>query len=119
MLDGYVAWWDGEEHEASPDGDHVRLYRSDPADGFEEVRPGRYRRIVPASEVRLDYLRTECVWRGQPFTALAEHEGWLRVEYTGGLGPVARELGLDEFEFGVYQSWAPAAEVSDMRRHWV
>ena len=117
MLDGYVAWWNGEEYEASPDGDDVRLYRAEPADGFEEVRPGRYRRIVPASEVRLDYLRTLCAWQGQPFIALAEHEGWLRVEYTGGLGPVARELGLDEFEFGVYQGWAPASDVTEVRRH--
>ena len=119
MLDGYVAWWNGEEYEASPDGDDVRLYRDDPADGFEEVRPGRYRRIVPASEVRLDYLRTECTWRGQPFIALAEHEGWLRVEYTGGLRPVARDLELDEFEFGVESSWARMAGVSEVRRQWV
>ena len=118
MLDGYIAWWNGEEYEASPDGDDVRLYRADPAEGFTEVRPGRYRRVVPASEVRLDYLRTQCSWRGQPFIALAEHEGWLRVEYTGGLGPVARQMGLDEFDFGVYQSWAPAAEVSDVHRHF-
>ena len=46
---------------------------------------------------------------------LAEHEGWLRVEYTGGLGPVARALGLEEFEYGVYQGWAPASEVSEIR----
>ena len=56
-------------------------------------------------------MRTTCVWRGEPFIVLAEHEGWLRVEYTGGLAPVARELGLEEFDFGVYQGWAPAAEV--------
>jgi hypothetical protein len=117
MRDGYVARWLGDEYEASPDGNEVRLYRTDEADGFEEIRAGRYRKIVPAGEATLEYVRTGCVWRGEPFIVLAEHEGWLRVEYTGGLAPVARRLGLEEFEFGVYQGWAPAAEVTDVREH--
>ena len=50
---------------------------------------------------------------------LAEHEAWLRVEYTGGLAPVAGQLGLEEFDFGVYQGWAPADEVSDLREYRV
>jgi hypothetical protein len=119
MRDSYVARWRDEEYEASPDGDEVRLYRPDAADGFEEVRPGRYRRVVPASEAKVHYVRTGCVWRGEPFIVLAEHEGWLRVEYTGGLASVARQLGLEEFEFGVYQGWAPASEVSDVREQRV
>jgi hypothetical protein len=119
MRDGYVARWRGEEYEASPDGDLIRLYRPDPADGFEEVREGRYRRNVPASEATLDYVRTLCDWRGQPFIVLAEHEGWLRVEYTGGLAPVATQLGLEEFDYGVYQGWAPRSEVSDLREYRV
>jgi hypothetical protein len=117
MRDGYVARWKGAEYEASPDGADVRLYRPDPADGFEEVRAGRYRRVVPTEEAKLDYVRTGCVWKGQPFIVLAEHEGWLRLEYTGGVAPVARDLGLEEFEFGVYQGWAPAAEVTDVREY--
>jgi hypothetical protein len=119
MRDGYLARWNGEEYEASPDGAEVRLYRPDPADGFEEVRSGRYRRVVPADGVRLDYVRTGCVWKAEPFIVLAEHEGWLRVEYTGGLAPVARRLGLEEFEFGVYQGWAPASEVREVREYRV
>jgi hypothetical protein len=119
MRDGYVARWKGDEYEASPDGAEIRLYRPDPADGFDEVRPGRYRRLVPADEAKIEYVRTGCVWRGEPFIVLAEHEGWLRVEYTGGVAPVARDLGLEEFEFGVYQGWAPASEVSDLREHRV
>lgn len=119
MRDGYVARWRGKEYEASPNGDEVRLYQPGPADGFEPAGPGRYRRIVPAAEAPLDYVRTGCVWRGEPFLILAEHEGWLRVEYTGGLGPVARQLGLEEFEFGVYQGWAPATEVEDVREYRV
>jgi hypothetical protein len=120
MRDGFVARWGDAEYEASPDGDDVRLYRPDPADGFEEVRSGRYRRVVAATECGgLVYVRTTCQWRNQPFIVLAEHEGWLRVEYTGGRAPVAAELGLEEFEYGVYQGWAPRAEVTDIREYQV
>jgi hypothetical protein len=118
IRDGYVARWRGQEYEASPDGDDVRLYRPDPAEGFVEVRPGRYRRILRAAELDdLVYVRTVCIWRGEPFIVLARHEGWLRVEYTGGRWPVAQALGLEEFDFGVYQGWAPAVEVTDLREH--
>jgi hypothetical protein len=120
MRDGYVARWHGQEFEASPDESQVRLYSTGPADGFEEIRPGRYRRIVTVAEVTdLAYVRTVCTWRGEPFIVLGEHEAWLRVEYTGGKAPVAASLGLEEFDFGVYQGWAPAAEVIDAREYRV
>jgi hypothetical protein len=118
MRDGYLARWRGDEYDASPAGDQVRLYRSDPADGFEEVRPGRFRRSVPIIELEdLSYVRTECSWKGEPFIVLAEHDGWLRVEYTGGRRPIAESLGLEEFDFGVYQGWAPTGEVTEVREH--
>ena len=120
IRDGYMARWRGRDYDASPDGDDVRLYAPHTEDGFEEVRGGRHRRIVPAAEVDdLWYVRTMCTWQGQPFIVLAEHESWLRVEYTGGRAPVARELGLEEFDYGVYQGWAPVAEVTDIREHRV
>jgi len=120
IRDGFIARWTGQEYEASPDGDDVRLYRPDPADGFEEIRPGRYRRIVPASDVEdLVYVRTTCTWRGEPFIVLGEHGDWLRVEYAGGKAPVAALLNLEEFDFGVYQGWAPANEVIDLREQRV
>jgi hypothetical protein len=116
IRDGYAARWNGTEYEASPDGDVVRLYRPDQADGFEEVRPGRYRRIVANTEVdEVTYVRTMCNWRGQPFIVLGEHEGWYRLEYTGGRAPQAAELGLEEFDYGVYQGWAPQSDVTDLR----
>lgn len=118
MRDGFVALWQGREWDASPDGDTVRLYASAPEDGFEEIRPGRYVRQVDDVE-QLAYVRTTCVWRGQPFIVLAQHDVWLRVEYTGGRAPVAQALGLEEFDFGVYQGWAPVAEVVDLREHRV
>jgi hypothetical protein len=120
IRDGYAARWQGCEYEASPDGDQVRLYRPDAAEGFEEVREGRYRRVVPASEVDdLVYVRTTCTWRAQPFIVVGEHESWLRLEYTGGLAPIAAELELEEFEFGVYQGWAPLHEIGNLKEYRV
>ncbi|MFC7549078.1 hypothetical protein [Plantactinospora sp. GCM10030261] len=116
IRDGFVARWRGDEYDASPHGTEVRLYRVDPADGFTEVRPGRYVRVVPMTEVSgVEYVRTACTWRGQPFIVLGEQDGWLRLEYTGGHWPVAEALGLETFDYGVYQGWAPAGDVTDLR----
>ena len=118
IRDGYVATWQGREYDASPEGDQVRVYSREPDDGFQEVRPGRYVRVLQTQEYEdLAYVRTTCTWRGQAFIVLAEADSWLRVEYTGGRAPVARSLGLEEFDFGVYQGWAPANEVNDLYEH--
>lgn len=120
IRDGYVARWHGIEYEASPDGATVRIYQPSAADDFERVRDDRYVQSIPLSEIEeLSYVRTVCSWRGEPFIALAEHESWLRVEYTGGKASVAEALGLEEFEFGVYQGWVPAAEVTELREYRV
>ena len=116
MRDGYIARWRNREYEASPDGDDVRIYLPQSEEGFEEVRPGRYVRILPIAQVDdLCYVRTACSWRGEPFIVLGQHDKWLRVEYTGGKAPVAQEMGLEEFDYGVYQGWAPQADVTDLR----
>src|SRR4051794_31280085 len=118
IRDGYVARWRGQEYEASPGDGEFRLYRPDAEEGFDEIRPGRYRRLVPESEVDdLVYVRTVCSWKGAPFIVLGEADGWLRVEYTGGLAPIAQHLELEEFDYGVYQGWAPRVEVVDLREH--
>ena len=120
MRDGYVVTWRGREFDASPDGDSVRIYAPAPEEGFEEVRPGRYVRVLKGHEYEnLVYIRTTCTWRGQPFIVLAEADAWLRVEYTGGRAPIARQMGLEEFDYGVYQGWAPAHEVGDLYEHRV
>lgn len=114
MRDGYVVTWQGREYDGAPDGDNVRVYLSEPADGFEELKPGRYVRVLEPDEYdELVYVRTTCNWRGATFIVLAEADNWLRVEYTGGRAPIARQLSLEEFDFGVYQGWAPVHEVSD------
>jgi hypothetical protein len=120
VRDGYLATWQGREYEASPDGDQIRLYAGDAEDGFAHVRPGRFVRVVPAEEVEgFCYVRTTCSWQGEPFIVLGEHEEWLRVEYTGGKAPVAKTLGLEEFDYGVYQGWAPHSQVSELREYRV
>ncbi|WP_433335659.1 TY-Chap domain-containing protein [Spirillospora sp. CA-294931] len=117
---GFYARWRGADYEASPDGAQVRLYLARPAEGFSAVAPDRHVRVVPAAEVdRLAYVNTFCTWRGEPFVVLGEHEDWLRLEYTGGKAPVAERLGLEPFDRGVYQAWAPRAEVEDLREEAV
>lgn len=119
--DGYVARWQDGDYEASPgaDGD-VRLYSAEPLEGFEELAPGRHRRVVPPDEIEsLRYLRTTCGWRGERFAVVGEHETWLRVEYLGGRAPVAERLGLDRIDHGVWQTWAPQAEIQDLREEFI
>ncbi|MBW6437712.1 hypothetical protein KZ829_28650 [Actinoplanes hulinensis] len=118
MRDGYVVSWQGQEFDAAPDGDRVRIYSTTALDGFEEIRPGRFVRVLDPDEYdEMSYVRTLCTWRGEPFIVLAEADNWLRLEYTGGRAPVARQLGLEEFDYGVYQGWAPAGEVRDRYEH--
>lgn len=115
MRDGYYARWRGREYEVSPAGTDMRLYAVEPAEGFTAVRPGRYVRVVPVEQVEgFCYVRTTCTWQGEPFIVLGEADGWLRVEYTGGKAPVARTLGLEEFDYGVYQGWAPVGDVHNL-----
>ena len=70
MLDGYVAWWGGEEYEASPDGDRIRLYRSDPADGFEVLCSfGKYGvpRELHLTLARVPKKHLKAFWNGAVF----------------------------------------------------
>jgi hypothetical protein len=117
IRDGYVAHWHGTEYEASPGADgEVRLYTAQPAEGFEETRSSRYVRIITAEEVEdLRYVRTVCSWRGEPFIVVGEHDTWLRVEYSGGRLATAQRLGLDRIDYGVWQTWAPRDEVTDLQ----
>lgn len=116
MRHGYYAGWRGGEYEASPDGDRVRLYAPVPTAGFAELEPGRHVRVVAPEQLdHLSYVSTLCTWQGESFLVLGEHEDWLRVEYIGGKAPVAERLGLERFDRGVYQAWAPRGEVLDIR----
>jgi hypothetical protein len=117
IRDGYVARWRDADYEAAPGVDgEVRLYATVPSEGFEEVRPGRFVQIVGNGEVAsLRYVRTHCTWRGEPFVVIAEHDGWVRLEYSGGRAPVAMALGLDRLDTGVYQTWVARQEIEQLR----
>lgn len=121
MRDGYVARWRGADYDAAPGVDgEVRLYASAPAEGFTEVRDGRYVRVMREDEVEsLRYVRTRCTWRGEPFIVIGEHGEWLRLEYVGGRAPVAAALELETVDIGVYQAWAPRAQVSGLHEEVV
>ena len=43
--------------------------------------------------------------------------GKIPVLMVQGRGPIAESLGLEVFDFGVYQGWAPATEVTELREH--
>jgi hypothetical protein len=90
----------------------VRLYATEPAEGFDEVHPGRYVQIVRDDQVEsLRYVRTRCTWRGELFVVIGEHGDWVRLEYSGGRAPVAAALALENVDVGVYQTWASRAEI--------
>jgi len=113
---GYLARYQGAEYEASPAADAtVRLYASQPADGFAEIRPGRHVRSVPQESVEdLRYVRTTCTWRGVPCLVIGSHSGWLRLEYLGDDEESAEQLGMGRFDTAVYQGWASEADVTDL-----
>ncbi|GAA4213957.1 hypothetical protein GCM10022220_39700 [Actinocatenispora rupis] len=116
MRDGFYARWRGAEYEAAPSSGGAHLYSGEgDLPGFEAVASGRYRRIVSFSDLdEFGYVITAGALRGEPVKVLAEHEEWLRVEYTGGRAPRAERLGLDRFDRGVYQSWVLRTEVTDL-----
>ncbi len=119
--DGYRARWQGVEYEASPDispdGSRVRLYTDQPADGWTELEPDRYRRVVGLNDIeRLVYVSQVCTCQGEPFRVLAERgDDWLRVEYIGGQSVVAERLGLERVERGVYQAWVRRDDARGLR----
>lgn len=121
IRDGYIARWHGVEYDAAPSSCGAHLYTDQAGcHGFEEVATGRYRRIVPFGELDgFGYLATVGTFRGQPVKILAAHDSWLRIEYTGGLAPVAEQLGLDRMDRGVYQSWVPRHEVDNIREQYI
>src|ERR671932_2212614 len=106
MRDGYVVTWRGREYDAAPDGDKARIYAPEPGEGFEEVRPGRYVRVLEPEEFDgFAYVRTTCTWRGQPFIVLAEADAWLRVEYTGGGAPGGHFFAPQGVDLRGYHGW--------------
>ncbi|WP_433174792.1 hypothetical protein [Actinoallomurus sp. CA-150999] len=121
IRDGYVARWQGTDYDAVPGVDgEVRLYSTVPVDGFTEVRPDRFLLVVREDQVGgLRYVRTRCTWRGEPFVVIGEHEGWVRVEYSGGRAPVAAALELERVDIGVYQAWVSQDEITGLHQELI
>lgn len=115
MRDGYFAVLAGVEYEASSDGRMIRLYCDTPVEGFEQIGPDRYRRVVTPAELdRMVYVCTVGTWHGEPVKLLGVQDDLVLVEYLGGRAPVARDLGLAMVDRGVYQAWVPVAQVADV-----
>ena len=98
----------------------MRIYAPEPATASTRSGPaGTCGCCSPTSTTTWSTSAPPAPGAAQPFIVLAEADTWLRVEYTGGRAPIARQLGLEEFDFGVYQGWAPAHEVTDLYEHRV
>lgn len=120
----YRARWQGVEYEVAPDHDGERLWmrlrRSAPADGFDPVLADCYVRRVPATECEeIMFVTMVCDWRGEPCQVHDERADELLLEYTGGRAPLARQLGLERTERGVYRGWVPRSDVRNLREHTV
>lgn len=120
MWHGYHARWKGQNYRAAvypqPEQLLVRLYRSTPADGFDEIQSGRYVRVVSVDECdEIRFVTVECEWRGAPFHLHDERDDDLLLEYIGGEAPVARRLDLERVEFGVYRGWVPRAQITALQ----
>ncbi len=115
----YRARWRGAEYALAPDqeGDRLtlRLRRSAPTDGFDEVAAGVHVRPVPPGECTGAVFATMVGrWRGEPVQVHGERGDQLVVEYLGGRVPTARAVGFDRVERGVWRARVPRAEVADL-----
>ncbi|WP_025273578.1 hypothetical protein [Haloglycomyces albus] len=120
MRDGYIARWKGVEYDSSPDGMHVRLYSPTPGEGFVQIEENRYRRGLPLEELDdFFYVRTTARWRGESFYVLGENGNWMRLEYTGNDPNAVGILGLETYDVGVYQVWAPREEITDIAEEYI
>jgi hypothetical protein len=120
MWHSYRVRWGTEEYRAvpepRPDGLFMRLLRSGAADGFEQVNPNLYVRVVPAADCEtILFVTTVCQWRGAPFQVHDERGDELLLEYTGGEVPTAQRLGLQRIERGVYRRWVQRADVRELQ----
>lgn len=117
---GRFAMVGGVTYEANIDMENkqVRLISADSASiaqGFTAVGPNRYSLRVPAHTVDAFYdISTVCRWRGEPFQALFEKDGRWMLWFLGRDSRVARDLGLTEYDRGVWNILVDPSEVTDV-----
>lgn len=114
------ARWQGVEHPCSPEptptGLRVRLRGTSAQLGWEEVAPGTWVRVVPVAELdALVHVTRVGRWRGEDWAVQDERAGELLLEHLGGSEPVARGLGAERVDRGVFRRWVPLEEVRSLR----
>ncbi|WP_432832697.1 SseB family protein [Dactylosporangium sp. CA-092794] len=108
LRDGYLAAWDGHEYLAwpSPDGVHLDAALTP---GGEVDHPSDPIKLDELDTLR--YRRTIGTWRGERFVVIGAHGDWLRLELDRDEPALAAELGLEEFDHRVFQTWAARDDV--------
>ncbi len=86
-----------------------------PEPGFEEIKPGVWRKRVPRSEVS-EFYQTEyrCTYRGLDCTAAREDGGRVEILYLAGNSYAAADAGLTEIDRGVFQGWVDRGALDDL-----
>jgi hypothetical protein len=82
--------------------------------------PGEFRVLAKTRAARypVERLARRCAygtWRGATCTIVRAENGWLRIRLCRPDGESVARLGAHCVERGVYETWAPAAEVTDAR----
>jgi hypothetical protein len=98
----FVGWFRGEMYDAI----------ADPPDEFRvaaKVRAARF--PVETIARRTVYAR----WRGALCTVVRDEAGWMRVRPCSPDGETIGRLGAQCVERGIYETWAPATEVAEVR----
>ncbi len=93
-------------------GDNAYEALADPPEDFRVLAMTRAARYPVESMVRRFVAAR---WRGVPCSVLREESGWLRLRLATPDADAVALLGARCYERGVYEVWAPAAELTDHR----
>jgi hypothetical protein len=111
---------------------HGRLYKSNatsgsdkvplvaygdtpPEPGFEQLKPGVWRKRVAREEVSELYeVEYRCTYRGLDCVAAREDDGRVELLYLAGNSYAAKDAGMEEIDHGVFRTWVPRNELPDL-----
>ncbi|MFC4999209.1 hypothetical protein ACFPIJ_15340 [Dactylosporangium cerinum] len=109
---------------ATPLTRYVGRYRDNVYEAIVDP-PGEFRVAAKTRAARypLDALARRipsATWRDAPCTVIREEGDWLRLRLSRPDGDAVARLGAHCVERGLYEAWAPGAEVTDARAddHW-
>jgi hypothetical protein len=122
---GPLAVWGATPYSADPldDGRVVLAVETEPdaSHGFERTGTGRWRRVVPATEVtELFEMSVMARWNGLEMRVVdsfrsAEGKPIAHVSYTGHDADLAEGLGLQKVDAAVYEASVPMASLVDVQ----